>query len=248
MREGLLRLNRFLAEAGLGARRKVERLIDEGRVAVNGLVVKDYGYRVNPREDIVTVDGKVVEIQPKVYLAYNKPKGILTTMRDERGRTTVYDVLPFRDIRVFPVGRLDRASRGLLLLTNDGELAYRLLHPKYHVDKRYIVVVEGNPSGPDLERLRRGIYLYPEGRTLPCHIRVVERLRGFTRLEVILREGRKRQIRRMFKKIGHPVRELTRVAIGPITLKGLPEGHFRFLSEEEVQALRRLVGLEEGEV
>ena len=239
----LLRLNRFLAEAGLGARRKVERLIEEGRVAVNGRIVKEYGYRVNPKEDIVTVDGKVVEIQPKVYIAFNKPKNILTTMRDERGRPTVYDVLPIRDLRVFPVGRLDRASRGLLLLTNDGELAYRLLHPKYHVDKRYIVEVEGSPSEDKLNKLRRGIYLYPEGKTLPCTIRVLERSKWRTKLEVILREGRKRQIRRMFKKIGHPVKELIRVAVGPITLKGLPEGHFRYLTPEEVRMLKEMVGL-----
>ncbi len=242
--ERLLRLNRFLAEAGLGARRKVERLIEEGRVAVNGMVVKEYGYRVNPKEDIVTVDGKVVEIQPKIYLLFNKPKNILTTMKDERGRLTVYDVLPIKDIRVYPVGRLDRASRGLLLLTNDGELAYRLLHPKYHVEKRYIVLVEGSPSEEKLNKLRRGIYLYPEGKTLPCKIRVIERTKWHTKLEVILREGRKRQIRRMFKKIGHPVKDLVRVAMGPLTLKGLPEGHFRYLTEEEVAQLKKLVGLE----
>ena len=238
-----LRLNKFLAEAGLGARRKVERLIEEGRVAVNGIVVKEYGYRVDPEVDIVTVDGKMVEIQPKVYLLFNKPKGILTTMKDERGRLTVYDVLPFKDIRVYPVGRLDRSSKGLLLLTNDGELAYRLLHPKYHVKKVYIVVVEGYPTKDKLDKLRKGIYLYPEGKTLPCEIEVLERLKGFTRLKVVLREGRKRQIRRMFKKIGHPVKDLTRVAMGPLTLKGLPEGHFRFLTEEEVEELKKDVGL-----
>ena len=241
-----LRLNRFLAECGLGARRKVERLIDEGRVAVNGIVVKEYGYRVDPEVDIVTVDGKVVEIQPKVYMVFNKPKNVLTTMRDERGRTTIYDVLPIKDVRVFPVGRLDRASRGLLLLTNDGELAYRLLHPKYHVPKRYIVTVEGAPSEEKLNKLRRGIYLYPEGKTLPCEIRVIDKKKWHTTLEVILKEGRKRQIRRMFKKIGHPVKDLVRVAVGPITLKGLPEGHFRYLTEEEVELLKRMVKLGSG--
>lgn len=187
--EEKLRLNKFLAECGLGARRKVERLIDEGKVAVNGIVVKEYGFRVDPGKDIVTVDGRVVEIQPKVYIAFNKPRNILTTMKDERGRLTVYDVLPIKDLRVFPVGRLDRASRGLLLLTNDGELAYRLLHPKYHVPKRYIVTVEGSPPEEKLNKLRRGIYLYPEGKTLPCEIRVIDRQKWHTKLEVILKRG-----------------------------------------------------------
>ncbi|BAT72462.1 23S rRNA pseudouridine2605 synthase [Thermosulfidibacter takaii ABI70S6] len=241
--EEKLRLNKFLAECGLGARRKVERLIDEGKVAVNGIVVKEYGFRVDPGKDIVTVDGRVVEIQPKVYIAFNKPRNILTTMKDERGRLTVYDVLPIKDLRVFPVGRLDRASRGLLLLTNDGELAYRLLHPKYHVPKRYIVTVEGSPPEEKLNKLRRGIYLYPEGKTLPCEIRVIDRQKWHTKLEVILKEGRKRQIRRMFKKIGYPVKDLIRVAVGPITLKGLPEGHYRYLTGEEVNTLKEMVGL-----
>ncbi len=243
MAQKLLRLNRFLAEAGLGARRKVERLILEGKVAINGIVTTDLSAKVDPEKDIVTVDGKVVEIQPKVYLLYNKPKGVLTTVKDERGRITVYDLLPFKDVRVYPVGRLDRASEGLLLLTNDGELAYRLLHPKYHVPKKYIVTVEGVPSKDKLERLRKGIYLYPEGRTLPCEIKVIEKNKHGTTLEVVLREGRKRQIRRMFKKIGHPVRKLVRVAMGNLTLKGLPQGHFRFLTEEEVEELKRLVNL-----
>jgi len=238
-----LRLNRFLAEAGLGARRKVERLILDGKVAVNGIVTTDLSARVDPEKDIVTVDGKVVEIQPKVYLLYNKPKGILTTLKDERGRTTVYDVLPFKDVRVYPVGRLDRASEGLLLLTNDGELAYRLLHPKYHVPKKYIVTVRGCPSEEKLDKLRRGIYLYPEGRTLPCEIKVLDKNKKETTLEVVLREGRKRQIRRMFREIDHPVKRLVRVAMGNLTLKGLPQGHFRFLTEDEVEELKRLVNL-----
>lgn len=242
-----IRLNRFLAECGLGSRRKVERLIDEGRVAINGIVVKEYSHRVRYPDDIVTVDGKVVEPVEKIYIAYNKPSGILTTLRDERGRTTVYDVLPshIQEKRVYPVGRLDRTSRGLLILTNDGELAYRLLHPRYKVDKKYIVTVEGRPSEEKLDRLRKGIFLYPEGKTLPCSIRVLEYNKKFTKLEVILKEGRKRQIRRMFKKIGHRVLDLVRVAVGPITLKGLPEGAFRFLTEEEVSSLKRLVGLKD---
>ncbi|MGB9667335.1 MAG: pseudouridine synthase [Thermosulfidibacteraceae bacterium] len=240
-----VRLNRFLAECGLGSRRKVERLIDKGKVTVNGIVVKDYGYKVKVPDDIVTVDGKVVEPVEKVYIVYNKPSGILTTMRDERGRTTVYDLLPphLKEMRVYPVGRLDRTSRGLLIMTNDGELAYRLLHPKFKVDKKYIVTVEGRPTEERLDKLRRGIFLYPEGRTLPCSIRVLDYNKRFTKLEVILKEGRKRQIRRMFKKIGHRVIDLLRITVGPITLKGLPEGTFRFLTEEEVISLKKLVGL-----
>lgn len=241
--EELLRLNRFLAEAGLGSRRKVEKLILQGKVAVNGKIVKDLSTKVNPKTDIVTVDGKVVEIQPKVYLLYNKPKGILTTLKDERGRTTIYDVLPFKDVRVYPVGRLDRASEGLLLLTNDGELAYRLIHPKYHVPKKYIVTVKGCPSEKELNKLRKGIFLYPEGKTLPCEIKVIEKDKYETTLEVVLYEGRKRQIRRMFKKIGYPVKRLIRVSMGNLSLKGLPQGHFRFLDKKEVEELKRLVNL-----
>lgn len=243
----IVRINKFLADCGLGSRRKVEKLLDEGRVAVNGYIVKEYSFKVDTDKDLVTVDGKVVEPVEKIYIAYNKPSGILTTMKDERGRTTVYDVLPpfLKEKRVFPIGRLDRSSRGLLLLTNDGELAYRLLHPRFKVDKKYIVTVEGRPSEEKLNKLRKGVFLYPEGKTLPCDIRIVEYSKKHTKLEVILKEGRKRQIRRMFKKIGHRVLDLLRIAVGPITLRGLPEGYYRFLTEEEVKTLKELVGLKD---
>lgn len=234
------RLQKVLAAAGIGSRRACEALIAAGRVTVNGQVVTRLGERVDPDRDEVRVDGRLVPLgkrPPLVYLMMNKPKGYLTTLMDPRGEPTVADLLPGGLPRVFPVGRLDRDSQGLLLFTNDGALAARLLHPRYEVPKRYRVKVQGVPSREALRRLRRGLLL-EDGKTAPAEVTLLSRGPGWAWLEMVLREGRKRQIRRMMAAVGHPVLELIRIGLGPLRLGSLPPGQVRHLTPEEVQALR----------
>lgn len=241
------KVQKFLARAGVCSRRDAEELVAAGRVTVNGARAV-IGQRVDPERDVVELDGRrVVPPEEFVYIMINKPAGVVTTAEDERGRTTVLDLvrrwLGRAAPRVFPVGRLDRNSTGLLLLTNDGELAYRLIHPRVGVAKVYRVEVRGHPSRRRLSELEQGIVL--EGkRTLPCEIRVVRKLPRSTVLEVTLHEGRKRQIRLMMRAINHPVVSLERTALGPLKLGDLKRGSFRYLTKDEVAALERAVGLE----
>ena len=243
------RLHKFLSRCGVASRREAESLILQGRVTVNGQVVQELGTRIQPGRDRVEVDGIPVKPQPFTYIVLNKPPGFVTTVEDREGRPTVMALLKGLKTRVYPVGRLDMESEGLLLLTNDGELAFRLMHPRYHVEKRYLVKVRGTPPEKKLERLRRGVRLEDEKRpgvfrkTAPARIKVIKTKGKETLLEVVLREGRKRQIRRMFQAIGHPVVSLVRVAVGNITLEGLPKGKYRHLTAQEVAQLRRRVGL-----
>jgi len=232
------RLHKFLSRCGVSSRRGGERLILEGRVKVNGHTVRILGTTIDPLKDQVEVDGVILKPPRLVYIILNKPKGYITSVKDERGRPTVMELLKGVEERVYPVGRLDRDSEGLLLFTNHGELAYRLMHPRYHVEKRYLVRLLGSPKQRELQILRKGIWL-EDGKTAPAKIRVVSRGKRETKVEVVLKEGRKRQIRRMFKAIGYPVISLARVAIGPITLKDLPKGEYRYLSPQEVEALKR---------
>jgi pseudouridine synthase len=237
------RLQKILAAAGLGSRREAEEWIREGRVQVNGQVAS-LGDQADPRTDSVRLDGKRVRERPgsKTYILLNKPRGYVTSVGDPERRDTVMDLLPGNVRRaVKPVGRLDVQTEGLLLLTDDGDLARQVTHPSAGCPKEYMVKVSGVPEEPDLERLRRGIFL--DGRrTRRCDI---DRLgttgkggQGNAWLAVTLREGRSRQIRRMFELIGHPVSKLKRVAIGPIRDKTLPSGAARTLAASEVQALR----------
>ncbi len=234
------RIQKLLAQAGVASRRAAETLIRAGRVTINGQVAA-LGDKADPRQDAVKVDGRRVALTaPYAYLLLNKPKGYLTTRSDPEGRPTVYELLPetWRR-RVAPVGRLDFHSEGLLLLTNDGELAQRVSHPRYGCAKLYRVKVKGQPGEEDLDRLRAGVVL--EGRrTAPARIvRSAARSKaGNTWLTVELREGRTRQIREMFFRIAHPVLKLRRVAIGPLSDRRLGLGRFRELTAEEVEALR----------
>jgi 23S rRNA pseudouridine2605 synthase len=243
------RLHKFLSRCGVASRREAEALILQGRITVNGRVVQELGLKIDPQRDRVALDGIHVKPQPLVYIALNKPRGFITSVEDREGRPTVMDLLKGLKTRVYPVGRLDMDSEGLLLLTNDGELAFRLMHPRYHVEKRYLVKVKGNPPEKKLEKLRRGIRLEEEKRkgvfrkTAPARIKVIKGRGKETVLEVVLKEGRKRQIRRMFQAIGHPVVSLVRVAIGNVTLEGLPKGKYRHLTAREVQELKKKVGL-----
>ncbi|MBD3293617.1 MAG: pseudouridine synthase [Armatimonadia bacterium] len=240
------RLQKLLARAGLGSRRSCEDLIREGRVTVNGRTVEKLGAKAAPDADI-RVDGRTVTIpEGYVYLVLNKPPGYVTTKDDPQGRPTVMDLVPeeLRD-RVFPVGRLDQDSTGLLMLTDDGDLTQRLLHPKHHVPKQYLADVEGTPSESQLRRLRSGVEL-DDGVTQPAEVMLVAQGGGEARLRITISEGRNRQVRRMCAAIGHPVRRLKRVAMGPLRLGELSLGAVRTLTESQVQALRQAAGMHPG--
>ncbi len=237
------RLQKLLARAGLGSRRSCEELIRAGRVTVNGSKVDELGAKAAPDADI-RVDGRRVTIPTdRVYLVLNKPPGYVTTRDDPQGRPTVMDLVPAKlRKRVFPVGRLDQDSTGLLLLTDDGDLTQRLLHPKHHIAKEYLADVEGVPSETQLRRLRSGVKL-EDGPTHPAEVMLVAQGSGESRLRITITEGRNRQVRRMCYEIGHPVRRLKRVALGPLRLGELSLGEVRVLSEGQLQALRDAAGL-----
>jgi 23S rRNA pseudouridine2605 synthase len=240
------RLQKLLARAGLGSRRSCEEIIRGGRVTVNGSTVRELGAKASPTDDI-RVDGRRIKLPDEhTYLVLNKPPGYVTTRDDPQGRATVMDLIPaaLRD-RVYPVGRLDQDSTGLLLLTDDGDLTQRLLHPKHHIPKEYLADVEGVPSETKLRRLRSGIEL-EDGKTQPAEVMAVAQGGGESRLRIIISEGRNRQVRRMCEKIGHPVRRLKRVAVGPIRLGELSLGEMRRLSRGQLQALREAAGLPPG--
>jgi 23S rRNA pseudouridine2605 synthase len=234
---GEVRLQKFLAQAGLASRREAERLIQAGRVEVNGRIVTRLGTRIDPRRDAVRVDGsRIRDAGRRVYFLLNKPRGYVTTTSDPEGRPTVMQLLEGVGERIFPVGRLDWDSEGLLILTNDGELANRLTHPRNHVPKIYRVKVKGRIPSAAIEAARHGV-LIDGRRSLPARVRRVSG-QTHTWLEIVLREGRKNQIRRIFERLGHPVLKLRRVAIGPLADRILKPGQFRRLTPEEVHLLR----------
>ncbi len=237
------RLQKIIAAAGIASRRKAEELITGGLVSVNGQIVTELGTKADRDRDHIRVNGKLLHgAERHVYLLMNKPKGYVTTLRDPEGRPTVMDLLRGVGARVYPVGRLDYASEGLLLLTNDGELANRMMKAASHVPKTYMVKVAGNPTGEGLGRLREGISI-PSNRgkrvrTAPAKIRVI-RESANPWYEVTLIEGKNRQIRRMFEEIGHHVEKIKRVRYGPLELDVHP-GKFRKLTAEEVSKLKAL--------
>lgn len=241
------RLQKFLAHAGVASRRHAEELITAGAVTVNGAVVRELGVRVDPARDEVRVRGRLVRpaIEP-LYLMLNKPPDVVTTASDPQGRRTVLDLLPpaWRVARVYPVGRLDLDTEGLLLLTNDGELALRLTHPRYALPKEYAALVGGRPSAEAIHRLERGIFLPDETRpTAPARVWLQRSQGDATWVGLEIHEGRKRQVRRMLEAVGHPVLRLRRMRVGPLTLDRLPLGQSRALTPEELRALRSAVGL-----
>jgi 23S rRNA pseudouridine2605 synthase len=237
------RLQKVLAAAGLGSRRKCEQLILAGRISVNGTVVTELGTKVNPQSDAIEIDGRPILSEKKVYVMFHKPKGVITSLSDPKGRQTVKDYLTGIRERVFPVGRLDYDSEGLLLLTNDGELANRLMHPKFGVPKTYLATVRGVPDGRKLDRLAAGIRL-EDGMTQPAEVEyedVSPDMKSAV-IRITIHEGRNRQVRRMFEAIGHPVERLKRIGYGPLKLERLPRGKTRYLSAEEVEELKRSAG------
>jgi 23S rRNA pseudouridine2605 synthase len=247
-----VRLQKVLAQAGIASRRASEALISEGRVEVNSEVVLEQGRRVDPERDVIRVDGaRIPPPRRHVYLAMNKPRGVVVTMDDPGGRRTVADLLAegadrrtgtpemrhlVRSGRLFHVGRLDTDSEGLLILTNDGELAHRLAHPSYRVPKTYVAEVTGEVSAQTVRRLRSGITL-EDGPVRPTSVKIVSAVGEKTLLKITLQEGRNRIVRRTMEAVGHPVRRLSRIGIGPVRLGNLKIGEYRELTREELGGL-----------
>jgi 23S rRNA pseudouridine2605 synthase len=234
------RLNKFLAHAGVASRRKCDELIAAGRVKVNDVVIRDLATRVDPDTHKVFVDDVRVQAERPAYWVVNKPVGYLCTNHDPAGRALATDLLPRVPQRVYTVGRLDEASEGLLLMTNDGDLAFALMHPRFQVEKTYLALVAGNPSPQDLDQLLKGVWL-AEGKVRARRVRRLKSQGNSTWLKIGLCEGKNREIRRMLAHQGHKVLRLKRTAIGPVELDRLPKGKCRKLSLEELKALRKLV-------
>lgn len=238
-----VRLQKFLAQAGIASRRHAETLIVEGRVEVDGKVVTELGTRIDPSSSRVRVDGRSVgKTEARVTVILNKPPGVLSTMKDPEGRRTVRSLVEEEPFRLVPVGRLDYASEGALLLTTDGELAHRLMHPSFKAPKIYVVKVGGQPTEAKLEQLRRGVRL-EDGRTQPAVVEVVKQDERHSWLEFVLTEGRNRQIRRMCEAIGHRAFRVYRTEFAGVNVDGLRPGQFRYLSSAELSQLYETVGL-----
>jgi pseudouridine synthase len=239
----LIRINRYLSMCGVASRRKADQMLLDGKVEINHKIVRDLGTKIDPRRDKVYINGKqIVQVHDYVYLVMNKPKDAITTLSDERSRTTVMDLLHSKH-RVYPVGRLDRNTTGVLLFTNDGEFANRLMHPKFEVPKSYLVTCETSVSPRHVEQLRKGMRL-EDGATGPAEVYVIPGGKG-KEIGIIIHEGRNRQVRRMFEKLGYEVKRLDRVAYGPVTKEGLERGATRSLTRQEVRKLKELAGIPE---
>ncbi len=237
-----MRLQKFLSRAGVASRREGERLMSQGRVRVNGDLVTELGSRVDPRSDLVEVDGKPVHIRPPRWIMLNKPRGVVTSRRDHADRPTVYSLLDPSDRSLRYVGRLDRDTEGLLLFTNEGDLQHALLHPSSGVPRRYRTLVRGVPSPRTLERLESGVEL-EDGVARAHDVRFSGSRRAgrASVLSLVLKEGRKREVRRLLRAVGHPVVRLRRIGFGPLTLKGVAPGEWRALETDEIRALRHAV-------
>lgn len=236
------RLQKIISESGIASRRNAEDLIFEGRVTVNGKIA-NIGTKADPARDSIKVDGKLlIKREPKVYLIFNKPRGVITSLHDPERRMTVKDFLKDLKYRVFPVGRLDYDSEGILLLTNDGEFAHAVLHPSRKISKMYLVKVKGMLTEDDMIQLRTGIKL-EDGITAPSKVRRVRETEHNSWLEITIYEGRKRQIRRMLETIGHPVLKLKRIRINGIEIGELKPGAFRYLTSGEIKRIKREAGV-----
>jgi pseudouridine synthase len=238
------RLNKIISMAGIASRRRGDELISSGLVTVNGRVERGLGSKAVWGVDSITVDGKAIpDLPKKIYLMLNKPFGYVTTLRDPEGRPTIRDLIKDVKARVYSVGRLDFNSHGLLILTNDGDLAYRLMHPRFHIPRTYKVTIEGPLSDASVEGLKKGISL-DDGPTTPAHVKVIERGQERTVIRITIFEGRSREIRRMFEAVGNKAVKLIRIGYGSLHLGDLKVGKYRYLKDPEVKALRTSVGLD----
>lgn len=236
-----IRLQKYLAEAGIASRRACEELILDGVVKVNGKVIEQLPAFITPDVDTITVNGKKVISALKVYFLLNKPKNIICTNKDPQGRRKAIDLVN-TDKRVFCVGRLDADTMGAIILTNDNELCNRLTHPRYELPKTYVAAVKGKVQGEDIEKIKHGIWL-AEGKTSKARLKVVSRNNKLTLLEIIISEGKKRQIRRMIAKVGYKIKTLKRTHIGKIPIKGVGTGQYRPLTKSEINYLKKATGL-----
>ncbi|MST99925.1 pseudouridine synthase [Tissierella pigra] len=233
-----MRLQKYIALCGISSRRKAEQLIIEGKVMVNNKIITALGTTIDPSKDVVKVnDKKIKEEKSKVYIMLNKPIGFVTTLKDEKDRKIVTDLIEGVKERIYPVGRLDADTTGLLLLTNDGDMAYKLTHPSNEIMKKYIAIVEGVPNKMELEKFRRGLIIDGK-KTSKAYIKIAKRYDTESILEIVIHEGRNRQVKKMCEAINHPVKKLKRVSIGEIELGGLDIGNWRYLNDEEVKYLR----------
>jgi len=233
-----MRLHKYISKCGVTSRRKAESLIEQGKVKVNGNIITEMGMTINPVKDIVTVNNKRIYMnENKIYIKLNKPRGYVTTMSDQFNRPTVMDLVKDIDERIYPVGRLDFNTSGLLLLTNDGDLTNKITHPRNHIDKTYIATVKGKVNFKDIKAFEKGIdiggYI-----TAPGKLEILKVYNDKTDVKIIIHEGKNRQIRRMMKALGHPVLKLKRIAIGKIDIKDLEIGKWRFLNKTEIDYLK----------
>jgi 23S rRNA pseudouridine2605 synthase len=239
-----MRLNKFLAHSGVCSRRNADLLIESGRVAVNGIPVRKLGIVIDEQRDKVTVDGKQVSLQPNlIYILLNKPKGYLSTVKDSFHRPTVLDLVG-KDKKVFPVGRLDQDTEGVILLTNDGELAYRLTHPKFQIEKTYLVTVKGEMDQKILEKFKQGVEI-EEDVVASGEGKIIQAEKDRSVLELTLKEGKKREIKRICEMVGFPVSNLIRSKFAHLSARGLQTGQWRYLTDREILQLKKMVGLGE---
>ena len=242
------RLQKIISKAGAASRREAERLILAGRVTLNGRVVTELGTQADGEQDVIAIDGASISApKQKLYFLLNKPKRCISAVKDDRGRRTVIDLLPEVEEYIYPVGRLDYDTEGLLLLTNDGDLMNGLLHPRYEIEKTYIAKAQGMVTGEDIKKLCRG-FMLEDGMTAPARAKLLERADNgsWCRVQLTIHEGRNRQVRRMLQAIGHRVQELKRVAFAGLTLEGVPRGGYRSLTGEEVARLKKIAGTAAG--
>jgi len=237
-----VRLQKYLAECGIDSRRACERLIEAGQVSVNG-VIAELGMQIEPGVDQVSVSGRPVMFDDKIYVVFNKPANVITTLKDTHGRKTVADYLNGLASRAFPVGRLDRDVEGVLLFTNDGELAFRLIHPKFQVDKVYLAWVKGQVQKAAIIQLEQGVEL-EDGKTSPAKVKVVNASHDTSLLQLTIHEGKKREVKRMCAAVGHPINKLKRISFAGIDAKGLRIGEWRYLCKEEIELLQQKVGID----
>lgn len=231
------RLQKYMAACGIASRRKCEEIILQARVKVNGKIVNELGAKIDEEKDLVTLDGKLIKKEKnKVYIALNKPKGYVSTVKDERGRKTILDLVDVTE-RIYPIGRLDYDTSGLILLTNDGDIYNKIIHPKQEKNKIYIALIKGIPTENDIEKFERGINI--DGYvTAPAKFKIIKKFKDYCEVEIIIHEGRNRQIRKMCDFINHQILELKRLQIGDIKLGNLPLGKWRYLNTKEIQSIK----------